>query len=253
MRVGLAVAVVLAAAHAAAADPVEPAEPVLPRVLTAPTAWLPPAGAWVATFGIDHRGDGAAIAGYGLGGLAEIELGADTDIRVCRVCTVRPAPRWIGRAAFRIGAREDAWFTGMPAVVFGVRTAFVGYGLAAQHVEATDAYAVASRDLGIVRLHAGLDALSAGVDGHRLAARLRPLAGLELHPPMYPRSSLVGDIAWQPELDAVRGPSLGWLLGVGVRYQAFSWASIELAVRARQGDDLGDSTVLVRVNAATRP
>jgi hypothetical protein len=70
---------------------------------------------------------------------------------------------------------------------------------------------------------------------------------------MYPRSSLLGDIAWQPELDAVRGPALGWVLGVGVRYQAFSWASIELAVRARQGDDLGGSTVLVRVNAATRP
>ena len=253
MRAGLAVAVVLAAAHAAAADPVAPSEPILPRVLTAPTAWLPPADAWVATFGVDHRGDGSAIVGYGLGGLAEIELGADTDIRVCSACTVRPVPRWIARAAFRVGAREDAWFTGMPAVVLGVRTAFAGFGLAAHDVEATEAYAVASRDLGVVQLHAGLAALSAGVDGHRAAAQLRPLAGIELHPPMYPRSSLIGDIAWQPELDAMRGPALGWLLGVGVRYQAFSWASIELAVRARQGDDLGGSTVLVRVNAATRP
>jgi hypothetical protein len=253
MRGGLAAWVVVVAARAAAADPVEVPEPVIPRVLTAPTAWLPPAEAWVATLGVDHRGDGSVIVGYGLGGLAEIELGADSDIRACSACTVRPAPVWLARAAFRIGAREDAWFTGMPAVVLGVRTAFAGFGLAAHDVEAIDAYAVASRDLGVVRLHAGLAALSAGIEGHRAAAQLRPLAGLELHPPMYPRSSLIGDIAWQPELDAMRGPALRWLLGVGVRYQAFSWASIELAVRARQGEDLGGSTVLVRVNAATRP
>jgi hypothetical protein len=120
-------------------------------------------------------------------------------------------------------------------------------------VRASDAYLVASRDLGVVRLHAGVDALAASVDGHRSAAELRPLAGIELHPPMYKRSSLLGDIAWEPELDAARGPVLRWLLGIGVRYQAFSWASVELAVRARQGEDLGGSTVLVRVNATTRP
>ena len=51
----------------------------------------------------------------------------------------------------------------------------------------------------------------------------------------------------------MQGPSLGWMLGIGVRYQAFSWASVELAVRARQGEDLGASTVMVRVNAFTRP
>jgi hypothetical protein len=87
----------------------------------------------------------------------------------------------------------------------------------------------------------------------RAAARLRPLLGLELHPPMYPRSSLLGDLAWEPDLDAARGPSLRWLLGIGVRYRAFSWASVELAVRARQGEDLGASTVMVRVNALAMP
>src|SRR5256885_12689663 len=53
-------------------------------------------------------------------------------------------------------------------------------------------YAVASRDLGVVQLHAGVDAISAGAAGRRAAARLRPLAGLELHPPMYPRSTQIG-------------------------------------------------------------
>jgi hypothetical protein len=136
--------------------------------------------------------------------------------------------------------------------VLGVRATFAAYDPVVGAPRATDAYLVASRDLGVVRLHAGVDALAASVGDHRSAAALRPLAGVELHPPMYPRSSLLGDIAWQPELDAAQGPVLRWMLGVGVRYQAFSWASVELAVRARQGDDLGGATVMVRVNAIAR-
>src|ERR1051325_10009533 len=107
MRAVLTIAAVLAAARPAAGDPVGS------RVLTAPTAWLPEAEAQSVTLGLDHRRDGLAIGSYGLGGLAEIELGADTDIRACTDCTLRPTPLWLGRAAFRIGARQDAWFTGM--------------------------------------------------------------------------------------------------------------------------------------------
>jgi hypothetical protein len=231
------------------------AEPAGSRVLTAPTAWLPRAGDFAAMLGIDHRGDGAAVIGVGLGGLAELELGSESDIRACTDCTARPSPVWLGRATFRLGARQDAWFTGMPAVVFGVRTTFAARGHEVHEPRASDAYVVASRDLGVVRLHAGLDAISASVNGRRAAAHLRPhlrpLAGFELHPPTYPRSSLLGDIAWEPRLDAQNenGPTFEWLLGIGVRYQAFPWASVELAVRARQAEDLGASTVMIRVNA----
>lgn len=244
MRIGLAAVIaVIAVARPAAADPTGA------RVLTAPTAWLPDAGTAVAMLGIDHRGDGAAIVGYGLGGLAELELGSDTDVRACTDCTARPTPVVLGRAAFRIGARQDAWFRGMPAIVLGVRTTFAARGHEVHEPRASDAYLVASRDLGVVRLHAGVDALSASVDGVRAAARLRPLAGLEIRPSIYPRSTLLGDLAWEPTLDAKASPKLGWLLGIGVRYQAFDWASVELAVRARKGEDLGSSTVLLRVNA----
>jgi hypothetical protein len=69
---------------------------------------------------------------------------------------------------------------------------------------------------------------------------------------MYPRSSLLGDLAWEPTLDAERGPALGWMLGIGVRYRAFDWASVELAVRARQSEELGAATVMLRVNAVSR-
>jgi hypothetical protein len=227
------------------------AEPTGARVLTAPTAWLPAAGTAVAMLGVDHRGDGAAIVSYGLGGIAEAELGADTDVRGCRGCE-RPRPLWLGRAAFRIGARQDAWFHGMPAIVLGVRATFAGRGHAVHAPRASEAYLVASRDLGVVRLHVGVDALSAEVDGRRAAARVRPLAGLEIHPPMYPRSSLIGDLAWAPSLVAPAAPAVGWTLGIGVRFQALPWASVELAVRAREAEDLGASTVLLRVNAVRR-
>jgi hypothetical protein len=248
MRALLTVAAVaaLGVARPAAADPAGA------RVLTAPTAWLPTAGAGSATLGIDHRGDGLAIASYGLGGLAEVELGVDSDLRGCTDCASRPAPIRLDRAGFRIGAHQGAWFRGMPALVLGVRVAFAAYEPAVDAPRAADAYLVASRDLGVVRLHAGADAIAASAAGRASGLRLRPLAGVEIHPPMYPRSSLLGDLAWLPELEA-RGPALRWMFGIGVRYQAFSWASIELAVRARQGEDLGGSTVMVRVNAVTRP
>jgi hypothetical protein len=243
MRAVLTLAAVVIAARPVAADPIGS------RVLTAPTAWLVPSGAAAATLGIDHRGDTAAFVTASLDGLAEIEIDEDGDVRGCTDCAMQPTGLRLGRAAFRIGVPQDTWLHGMPALVLGVRTTFAAYEPAVGAPRATDGYLVASRDLGVVRLHAGVDALAASVAGHRSAAALRPLAGVEIHPPMYPRSSLLGDVAWEPELDAVHGPVLRWMLGVGVRYQAFSWGSVELAVRARQGDDLGGATVMVRFNA----
>jgi hypothetical protein len=212
----------LAIAAPAAADPSGP------RVLTAPTAWLTGPGEAQAMLGVDHRGHAEARATYGLGGIAEAELGGDRDAGVT-----------LGRAAVRIGLHQRA---GLPALTLGARASFAG-----PRFQIHDAYVVASRDLGVVRLHAGVDALAFSAED-RHAARLRPLAGLELHPPMYPRSSLIGDLAWQPAL-AAADPKLAWLLGIGVRFQALPWASVELAVRSRQGEALGDSTVLLRVNA----
>ena len=43
-------------------------------------------------------------------------------------------------------------------------------------------------------------------------------------------------------------PKLEWLVSWGVRYQAFAWGWIELAVRHRQAEGLAASTVFVRVN-----
>lgn len=242
MRAAVTLALVLALGPLAAADPAGA------RVLTVPTAWLPEPGDARLVLGIDHRGDPAATFGYGLGGLGELELGHDSDVRGCSDCTVRPSPVRLGRAGVRIGARQNAWFAGMPAVVFAVRVAFTAPDDDRREHRASDAYLVASRELGVLRLHAGLDAISASAGGLRAPARLRPLAAVEIHPPMYPRSSLLGDLAWEPELADPSGPVLRWLLGIGVRYQAARWASVELAVRARQSEELGAATVMLRVN-----
>ena len=50
------------------------AEPVQPgRVITAPTAWLPPPGVIVGTGTLDHRFDGSAAVGIGIGGIAALD------------------------------------------------------------------------------------------------------------------------------------------------------------------------------------
>lgn len=243
MRLGITWLVALASTRVAAA------EPLVSHVLTAPTAWLPPEGAAVGTAGVDHHGDGSVIVGYGFGGLAGLELGTDTDIRGCTVCDGdhRPAAIWMGRAAFRIGAPQGAWFRGMPALVLGVRTTFATRGHDFGQARVADAYGVASWAAGPVKLHLGADVVDAGYGNIKMGNKVRPLAGLEWTPAQYPKSTLLADVMWVPRFE-IGMPKLEWVLGFGARYQALTWGSIELAVRARQDEGLGGITALVRVN-----
>jgi hypothetical protein len=255
---------VTAALCALAAD--AHADPPVSRVFTAPTAWLPPASGLVGSAGLDMRElvgdsrvDDSLIVAYGLGGIASLELGTDSDIRACIDCTERPVSTWLGRAAFRIGARQDAWFAGMPAVVLGVRTTYTSRS-PFDAARAVEAYVVASRVLGPLRAHAGVavhdashaGASSAGDDDIELGMTARPLAGLEWTPSQYPKTSLAGDIAWVPLLEESK-IRLEWAASWGVRYQAMTWAAIELFVRHREEGALGDSTVLMRVHGVWDP
>jgi hypothetical protein len=231
-------------------------------VFAAPTAWLPPEGAATGVGALDLRAvadgrvESTLMIGYGLGGLAQLELGTDADVRGCDRCgDDRPRPLALGRAAFRIGARQDAWFHGMPALVVGVRTTYAAAG-GFDDVRVVDGYVVASRELGPLRVHAGLavhDAAFAGAAA--LGPTARPIAGLEWTPGQYPKTSLMADFTYLPLLvrdDASARVELEWLAGWGVRYQAFDWGAIELAVRHRQDEGLGDSTVFVRVHGVWR-
>ena len=245
----LATLVLALAARTAAADPVEA------RLLTAPTAWLPPAGALTATASADQLGDGSVLAGYGLGGLAAIELGADSEVRTCTACGEAADERWFPRASFRIGARQDAWFRGMPAIALGVKNTFAARGFGAfREPRVTEAYVAASRILGPIRLHGGVAAIAAGFGDLALSPRLRPLAGFEIRLASLPRSTFMGDVAWtarleqEPEPSTRRGPRLEAMFGVGARYQFFRWASIELGVRVPRDDGLASARAMVRLN-----
>ncbi len=229
------------------------ADPALPRVLTAPTAWLPAQGGVVATAGIDRRGDASALLTLGLG-IASIEVGTDTDVRGCVTCAddLKGDALYLGRAAFRLGAPQDAWFPGMPAVVIGLRNTFAARGHTFGAARATDAYLVASRVMGPVRFHLGGAITDAGHGDVSLGPTVRPFAGFEWTPSPYPKTSVIGDVMWMPKLETDK-VELEWLAGWGVRYQAMRWGSIELAVRHRQDEGLQESTVLVRMNGVWNP
>ena len=224
------------------------ADPATDRVVAAPTAWLPTAGTVVASVGVDSHAKALAELAYGLGGIAEVEVGADSDVRQCSIasCSGSPAPEsYLARAQFRVGARQNAWFEGQPALVLGVR-ATIG-----SELRAADAYVVASRRLGPATLHAGLGELRALDAGIKSAPIVRPSFGLEIVPPPYPKSSLIADLAWMPELELGK-PTSEYVFDWGVRYQTFPWGTVELAVRHREAE-FGSPTVMVRFTAVLSP
>ncbi len=222
------------------------------RVITMPTAWIPHAGGVVATGTLDHRLAGSVDVGLGVGDIAELSVGTDSDVRICDDCEGAgrgdARPIYLGRATFRLGAPEDAWFSGMPAVVFGVRASFASSG--PRRARVGEAYVVASRELGPLRLHAGAMAFDGSLDDERLGTTVRPIAGLAWTPGQYPRTSVLADLAWAPLLRTGDTLDMEWIGGLGVRYQALSWGSIDLVVRHRKDDGLGDNTVLVRLVGA---
>jgi hypothetical protein len=232
----LAVAALVLVSASAFAEPAP-----IGHVITAPTAWLPPEGGVVASASLDHRGDGGFLFAYGLGEVAALELGGDDDLRTCAApCEGKPVPKWNGHATFAVGIPQRDQ---IPALALRFTTTFDKPSL-----KAVDLVAVASYRLGGARFHGGVALLQARTGDATSALAVRPTAGLELTPPQYPKTTLMTDFAYLPLLKQ-DAPGLEWTVGWGVRYQAFSWSSIELAVRHRESEGLGDSTVMVRVNA----
>lgn len=245
----------LGAASAAQAEPITAASSAkLGRVITAPSAWIAEEGDVMTTAQLDHRLDGGVGIAVGLGGMAELSLDTNTDPRFCMACDDAEEPSWFGRAGFRMGWREDTWLRGMPALVLGFRKTFAS-DAPLDDARIAEVHLVASRGLGPVRLHAGATLTAAGYTGAmgdlaELSPTVRPLGGIEWTPPAYPRTTLLGDLAWVARFEDGKPPDLESVAGWGVRYQALRWSSVELLVRHREDEGLGDSTVMIRVNAA---
>jgi hypothetical protein len=256
----------LAAAVVSAAPALAAADPTPPRVLGAPTAWIPPAGAITATAGSELRGAGSVAVGYGLGGLAHVEIGADTEVRTCGDCAERATPRWLPRATFRLGA-PAGWRRGWPALALGVSTTFGDRTITERGAappapasaalidrpRATEAFVIASQALGPVRVHGGAAALAARFSALERGPVVRPLLGVEGRWARYPRSALLADLSWSTRLeapaapDARRGPRIEALAAVGARFQFFTWASIELGVRVPATEGLAGAQAVVRL------
>ena len=258
LRSMAALLIVSTGARAASAD-----ERSADAVVTMPTAFMLnstsariPAIAGRAR--IDHRGAASVQGSLGLAGIAMLTIDTDRDLRVCETCVEdKTLPDETLRtlrarhAEFKMGAPVNAWFRGQPALAIGVRVTTTTASSTQANVRATDAYLVASEVLGPVTVHAGVIAqdIASSRNDERLqlsatSRGIRPMLGFEWHPAQYPRTTLLADLTWVPELRA-KGPAQTWLGGWGVRYQAARILGVELSVRHRQDEGLADTTVLV--------
>ena len=230
-----------------------------------PTAHLQPSLTVFSSAGATQSGVGLASITTGLGQLAEVAVRVDDDASVCGGCTAdEPHARAlvVANAQFKVGVNEGRAAPWQPALALGFRRS-IGEPLGAGGSPDYDTMAVArlfgaaSKTLGPLDVHVGVEVWDASVTlGGRttflherpVAERVRPFLGLAFTSPQTPRTTLIADVAWTPFIAAGES-SLRYITGVGVRYQAFGWASIELATRHRQGDALKHTTFMVRINA----
>lgn len=264
----LAVAVPVAGAEPVPA-PAALRVPPAPRVIDVPTARLQPSGRIYASGGAFVIPDRTPFVGVtlGLGGLADVDLELTDQAAVCRDCSPdEPIPSSIAlmTAAFKLGLEEGRLHQWQPAIALGLRAPILDRTVdfadlpGIEHdIRAARMYLVASKHAGPVDLHLGgeiwdaeseVGGTTVQLHDEPLSRRLRPLAGLEWNPSIYPRTRLLADIGWAPVFEDGQ-VELRWLFGWGVRYQAMSWASIELDVRHREEGGLADSEVTVRLNS----
>ena len=253
----------LAGRDAAAQPATAPRPPTSPRVVHAPTAWLQPARQLHVTFGASHRLAPSASAAFGVGGVAELDVELTDRLVACPGCgEEREATNlFAATALFKLGLATSAARDWRLGAALGFRrtiaTRPVTAGGRDAELDAAQLYLVGGLRwrgaAGELDVHGGAELFDAAHGdariAHTAARALRPVAGLAWTPPPYPRTSMVVDVAWAPEVKD-GPPRLAWVVGWGVRYQALSWGAIELIVRQREDEVLGDSTVMVRVAGA---
>jgi hypothetical protein len=237
--------------------------PAAPRLVHVPTAYVLPSAGLYGSAGGSHRGAGFGALSIGLGGVAEVGVSTDDDAGECVDCDAGAVARALSvrSAYFKMGVAEGAFHRLQPALALGFQAQ-----LGAPESEELRAirlarlYLVASRTVGSVRAHLGMDlwdgrgtgSAPVSLNQQDLSRRVRPFAGLGLTPRIYPRTTLLGEVSWVPTFGSA-SVDLRWLAGWGVRYQAFSWSSVELVVRHRARGTLDDSTVLIRANWGWSP
>ncbi|MEZ4403100.1 MAG: hypothetical protein R3B06_23960 [Kofleriaceae bacterium] len=252
MRVVLSLAVVVALVGRAGAD-----ARIAPTVLTVPTAFVQPGTSLYLSGGVDHRRGSQVRATASYARLVEVDVGGDSLVHGCDPCA------GAARATRAVQTTTAGWKLGLArgsaALAVGVRVPITG----SPDARVGQVFTVAGLRLGLARVHLGAAAWATehrGADGGvvrtRAGAALRPLAGLEWTPTIYPRTTVAADLQWVPELGPTAAATTPrWVFTWGVRYQALAWSDIELTVQHRELDQLGEATVMVRASAilAARP
>jgi len=233
-----AVAIALAVLSSTAAQAQEP------RLFHVPTAYLAPEWGGRASAGIGSQGDFWAEAATGILKVADLEITLGDEIRKDRAVVAMPT------AQFRMGVAENRLAPWQPAVALGFRRSLATIN----GTDAAELWVAGSRRIWQFTLHIGGDLWDASAAGQVLHDRpvsdnLRPFAGLEWRPPWYPKTTLLGEWSWIPEITNTE-IDMRWLGGFGVRYQAFDWLSLDLLVRFREAAKLNETTVGVRLNVA---
>ncbi len=233
--------------------PAKPEPPIdHPRVFSAPTGYLLPAGVIFSTTAIDTGGGFSSDWRVGLGNVAEFGLATTDEVRVRTPSTDPERLQPFVLATFKMGVGEGRLFTGHPALSLEFRKSFEhqdqGHTMRVAALSLT-----ASKRIGKVKLHAGgvfWDALIETNENETLlhdagtGEQLRAFGGFEIEPLADAR--IMVDLFWAPEFtygeiaseDAIElKPILSW----GVRYDIGSNVSLESGVRV---PDIGDANLL---------
>ncbi|HUQ03263.1 MAG TPA: hypothetical protein VM261_12260 [Kofleriaceae bacterium] len=263
----LPVLLIVLAGSAATAEPATvPRAPTSPHVVYAPTAWLQPQGQLHVTLGASHRLAPSGTVAFGLGDVAELDVELTDRVVACPGCGEEQRDSenlFAASALFKMGAATSAARDWRLGAALGFRKTFATRTVTAggrdAELEAAQLYVVSGLEwrgvAGVVDVSGGIELFDARHGDVRIAhtveRTVRPVAGLAWTPPPYPRTTMVVDVSWSPEVKD-GPPRLGWVVGWGVRYQALGWGAIELVVRQREDETLGDSTVMVRVTGALK-
>jgi hypothetical protein len=229
------------------------------RIISSSSAWMVASGHAVAAAALDRKLRPTASLGYGLGDLAEVGLTLQSQWRECAECEGddRPVQRNLAMAYFKLGLPEGFAGTALPALALTFSKtlperaqllADVGEedDRASSATKAASLTLMASKEIGAIALHAGGEILVArhARSGAELEPTLRPVVGFQWLPKQYPLTTLLADLRWIPSTNTVDGESITeWQAGWGVRYQALSWAAVELSVRHQQGEGAKDAQV----------
>jgi hypothetical protein len=246
----------------------EPPRPTVdfPEVLRIPTGWLLPAAVLYSRSSVDTGGGLTSDQRVGLGDVAE--LGVATTDQVRERATASDKAERIQpyvTASFRLGVSENRLFAHQPGITLGFRKSFERNhgGYKTRIAELT---LVASKHLGSrAALHVGGALWDASLQstapvpageapppevtlhGHGRGNQVRVFGGLEARP--LPRSAILIDLSWAPELcyecvddgDALERIQLRPELSWGVRYEVADFMHLESGVRV---PDIGNFNLL---------